>query len=762
MKKIAFGLLLFLIGNMSFAIEPFTITDIRVEGLQRLEEGTVFNYLPLKVGDEANDEEIFISVKELFATGFFKDVSLDRDGTTLVVRVIERPSIASIDISGNSELKTEDIEQGFERVGLVEGRIFNQATLDQVEREINDLYLSMGRYSSTVTTETESLENNRVSLSIIIKEGQVARIKKINLIGVEKEKISRVRKQMKLKDRRGLSPFTRKDQYSKQQFEADLESIRSYYLDRGYHDFTITSSSVEISSNKQNIFLSIAVEEGDVYRFGSTSIEGLEETQAESMLVDMPIEEGEPFSQATVSAARSLISGQLADDGYAFVDVIPSFTADEVNNLVDTLFTVRLNQRVYVRRIDISGNVFTRDEVIRRELRQFEGSWYSSGDISRSKSRLRRLGLFESVQIETPAVAGTTDQVDMKVIVKERDTGSILFSAGYSDADGALFGVELQQRNLFGTGKDLSLILNNSDAVDTYEIVYTNPYHTPDGISRGFRLLSRSVDSKEVNTAEYVLETKSGSVHYRIPIAETNSINLGFAYESITLESTIQTPPEFREIIAVQPESDQFVVTSGISRDNRDDFFFPTRGTNASLTLELAFPGSDFEYYKVNAQGSYFFPLGDTMALKGGLGLGLGGGYGDDANSELPFFKNYFAGGPKSVRGFESRSLGPQDTGLTPQPTGGDRRLLVNAELLFPAFGTGDARDKRFGLFTDGGMVWAASQDVELDDLRYSAGLYFDWYSPVGPLSISYGVPLDKEPGDEREKFQLSIGTVFR
>ena len=742
------------------AIEPFTITDIRVEGLERLDAGTVYNYLPLKVGDEVDDEEARISLKELFRTGFFKDVSFSRDGTTLVVTVVERPSIASITLRGNQNLKDEEIQQGLDQAGLVQGRILNNADLDRFEQELKATYLSLGRYSATVESEVEQLERNRVAITININEGRVARIKKINIIGAEQLSVDDLKDEMELKEKRGWRPFSRRDQYSKQELEADLESIRSLYQNQGYHEFEIVSSNVEISQNKQNIFISIVVDEGDLYTFGDFSLEGVEGIESLRRLVS--IETGEPFSLKTVNESASAVSDRFADDGYAFVEVRPVFETLEETKVVNTVFTVVPNQRVYVRRIDISGNLYTRDEVIRRELRQFEGSWYSASAVRRSKDRLNRLGFFESVQIETPKVPGTKDQVDMKVVVKERDTGSILLSAGYSDEDGALIGIEFEQRNLLGTGKDLAISYNDSDAANTAEVSYTNPYHTENGVSRGFNFLSREVDSAQVNTAEYILNTLSLGVLYKIPIAETNTINLGLAAENIELEETPETPPEFQETIRNQPDSDNFVFTTGISRDSRDEFFFPTRGSTASATLELAVPGSDFEYYKINLQTTYYHPLSDFLTLKGGIGIGYGDGYGDTEVIGLPFFKNYFAGGPRTVRGYDSRSLGPRDSGPTPEPTGGDRRLLLNAEVLFPAFGTQGSTDKRVGVFLDGGQVWGQTEDVDLGDVRYSTGLFFKWFSPIGPFSISYAFPLNDEDGDDTEELQLSIGTVFQ
>ncbi len=761
LPALCLAVLLFIPLRAVFAIEPFTITDIRVEGLERLEEGTVFNYLPLKVGDEADDEEIRLSIRELFGTGFFKQIELEREDTTLVVKVVERPSIASITITGNSKLKTEAITAGLEQLEIVEGRIFNETVLANVENEIKSIYLSMGRYSTTVDVVSEELDQNRVAINIAISEGRVARIRKINIIGAQKESIKAIKKEMKLKEKRGYRLFSRQDQYSKQELEADLERIRSYYQNRGYHEFEIISSNVDISPNKQNIFISITLKEGDLYTFGESVIEGAEASQIEDLQKLIDIEPGDRFSRGEVNRVRAEIVDYFSDQGLAFVEVTPVFDRDESTKTVSAIFSIITNQRVYVRRIDISGNQYTRDEVIRRELRQYEGSLYSKSAVQRSKDRLQRLGLFESVQIETPKVPGTGDQVDLQVIVVERDTGSILLSAGYSDEEGVLLGVEFEQKNLLGTGKDLALKFNNSDTASVASVSYTNPYHTIDGVSRTLNASIREFDSREVNTAEYILDSSTLGVSYRVPVAETNSINYGFSLERLKLEATTETPPEFASVIEETPEADNGLFTVGLSRDTRDQFFFPTRGAASSISLESTFPGSDFEYYKLNLQGSWYFPVSPALTLKGFAGIGYGDGFGDSKETGLPFFKHYYAGGARSVRGFQRRSLGPRDSGQTPEPVGGDTRVLVNLETLFPAFGA-DGKDKRVGFFVDGGMVFGDTDSVDLGDLRYSAGLFFNWFSAVGPFTFSYGAPINEEAGDEKESLQISIGTIFR
>jgi len=760
MKKIVLALMVMLFSSPGHAVEPFTISDIRVEGLERLDAGTVFIYLPLKVGDEMNDEEAKISIQTLFETGFFKDVQLNRDGDDLVVSVVERPSIATITITGNDELETSSLQEGLVNAELVEGRIFNKASLVLVEREVQQAYLAMGRYSTKVETIVEELERNRVAIEIKIAEGRVAKIKKINIVGANKIKASTLKGELELIERKGWRIFSSRNQYSRQKLEADLEIIRSYYLDRGFHDFKILSSSVDISQNKQNIFISISIEEGEQFKFGETTIESKGSVEGLDKLVT--IVPGASFSRKAVNRTRTAIADKFADEGFAFVEVRPVYNTDRIKNTVSTVFTVDSKQRVYVRKVEITGNSYTRDEVIRRELRQLESSWYSAGAVRRSQDRLNRLGFFDNVSIETPAVPGTSDQVDLQVSVVERNTGSIQLSVGFSDADGALLGVNYQQRNVLGTGRELEVALNNSDAATEASIRYTNPYHTEDGVSRSISLTRREVDSSEIDTAEFILDTTAAGVQYKIPISETNSFNFGVEVERLDLEATDGTPPEFIDIIENNPESDNLVVTLGISKDTRNNFFFPTRGGVISLGGEVTTPGSDFEYYKINLQGNYYQAVSDRLTLKGGFGLGYGDGFGDTADIGLPFFKNYFAGGSKSVRGYDGRSLGPRDTGETPSPLGGDRRVLVNAELLLPAYGDGPSKDKRLGFFVDGGQVYGTGQDLDLDELRYSFGIVFNWLSPLGPFSLSYGEPIDEQPGDDIENFQISFGTVFR
>lgn len=800
LKKTAFLLLLLFYTEAVFSIMPFIITDIRVEGIERLDAGTVFNYLPLKVGDEVNDQEARISIKELFNTGFFKDVALEQDGTVLVVKLVERPSIAEITFSGNKALTTETLEQGLEQIGLLEGRIFNSIKLAQVEREIKATYLSLGRYSATVNATATELDRNRVAIELNIDEGRVATIKKINIIGATIVPVKALIDEMSQRDKRGFNLFSKRNQYSKQKLEADIETIRSYYLNRGFHDFKVVSRNVQISPNKQNIFISIVLDEGPQYVFGESVFKVVGDIKIEGVEDQITIEAGQPFSRKVVNASRIAITDHYSDVGYAFVDVKPSYEADREAGEVKTIFTIVPKQRVYVRKINITGNLHTRDQVIRRELRQFEGAWYSARAISLSRARLQRLGYFENVKIETPEVPGAEDQVDMRVIVNERNTGAFTFSLGYSDTDGGLLGASFSQRNLFGTGREINLALNTSDASNTLSLNYINPYHTPDGVSRGLTIARRKVETEEVNSAEYVVNTLLFGVNYKIPITETNSFNLGFSLEEVDLGITASTPVEFRKVTDSKAtggndkeDGVNLLMSLGLSKDTRDDFFFPTNGSSSSVSMEISAPGSEYEYYKLNLQGTYYTPISSLFTLKGGFGLGYGDSFGNSKDG-LPFFRRYYAGGSNSVRGYDGRSLGPLSSGranctpneakditkctpVTPRSVGGDQRILLNAEVLFSPFGGDGGNDKRMGLFIDGGTVFGKGYErhegdtpvrkiedtsIDLANLRYSVGFVFNWFSPIGPFAISYAEPLNDQSGDNFEKFQITVGSVFQ
>lgn len=749
-------------GQWAFAQQSFVVSDIRVEGLQRLAPGTVFNYLPIKVGDEVDAEVSTDAVRALFDTGFFTDVELRQEGSVLVVEVQERPSISDITIRGNKDLRDEALEEGLNNAGFAEGRIFNQALLDQVLEEIRSQYFNRGRYSARVEATVSPRPRNRVAVSIDIDEGSVARIDEINIVGNSAFEEDELLEQFSLSDRRLLGFIGRRDQYSREKLLADIESLRSYYQDNGYLNFQIVSTDVSISQNQQDIFITISISEGERYVVRDIRVEPVEEIPAEDIEALVTVRPGEVFSRRAIAENRAAIAGMLADRGYAFAQVNAITDVDDETNSVGFTFAIDPGDRVYVRRIEITGNASTRDEVIRREIRQLEGSAFSSEDVRRSRERIFRLGFFDDVTIDTQPVPGTVDQLDLVVTVRERATGSFLFGVGYSDSDGVLVQASVTRANLFGTGREIDVRIDNSDVTKFYEIEYTNPYHTASGISRSFRVSSREIDAEEANTAEYIVNTLAGGVGYSIPLSEYNNLTIGLDVEDIELEETDETPPEFSSFIDQFPESTNFKLTAGVGRDTRDSIFFPTRGYLRRATVEVAVPGSDLEYYKVDLRASWYKALtrSKRTVLKLGGDIGYGDGFGD--LDVLPFFKNYYAGGPSSVRGFDSRSLGPRDSGPSPEAIGGNKRVTATAELLFPVPGASDSDDKRLGIFVDAGQVYSEEDNIDLGDVRVSAGVSFNWFSPIGPLAISYGVPLNEEDGDDVENFQLSLGALFR
>jgi outer membrane protein insertion porin family len=742
------------------AIDPFEVKDIRVEGLQRIAPGTVFNYLPVKVGDTVDDESAKEAIRALFKTGFFKDVQLRQEGPVLVVSVVERPSIANIEFVGNKAFTEEDLKRALKDSGFAEGRVFDPPLLEKVEQELRSQYFSQGKYGASIKTTVTPLERNRVGVTVEVTEGDTARIRKINIVGNEVFDDDDLLDKFALGTKPRWNFLSKRDQYSKQKLAGDLESLRSFYQDQGYLDFTINSTQVSITPNKRDIYVTVSISEGERYAVSEYKLAGNPILSQEDLLALVTFQPGDVFSRKAVTETNRRLAERLADEGYAFANVNAVPDINKENRTVAFTFFVDPGRRAYVRRINIAGNTTTRDEVIRRELRQFEGSWFSSESVRRSRIRLQRLGFFDDVTIETPAVPGQPDQVDVNVTVKERPTGSLLFGLGYSDEEGVLLQASVSQRNLFGTGKELHVNVDNSTVSDVYNIRYINPYATINGISRGIQLFSSRVDAEQANTAEYIVETLGAALSYKIPISEYNSINVGLGYEQIDLEGTVNTPPEIAAFIAATPSSDLIKTTLNWSRDTRDSFLFPTDGSLNQIALELAIPGGDLEYYKLTYTGTYYRPVGRRLVFKAGGQLGYGDGFGD--TEDLPFFKNFYAGGALSVRGYKGRSLGPRDSGTTPEPLGGSTLVLGSLEVLLPVPGLEDSKDKRLGLFIDAGQVYGPDQDVDAGELRYGAGVSFHWFSPLGPMSISYAVPFNDQEGDETESFQFTLGRLFR
>ena len=742
------------------AAADFVVDDIRVEGAQNIEVGTIFNYLPVKVGDVADEDLIDQSIKALFATGFFQDVEIRRQENTLIVIVAERPAIAGVDYSGNKDIDDEAIETALAQVGVAEGRIFREPLLEQLVQAIEERYFAKGRYSAKVDAVVTPVDLNRVAISLTIDEGRVARIREINIVGNEIFSDKELLSEISLGEERWHSFLSQTGRYSKEELLADVEALRSFYLDRGYMNFELLSSDVTISQNKQDIFITFSLREGGQFTVGSIDVEGGGGFSASDLLdlISMPAEK--PFSQTDLVASRSAIESKLADHGYAFANVNAITDIDETAHRVDFVFAVDPGPLVYVRQITISGNQSTLDEVIRREMRQLESSVFSAEKLRRSRERIARLGFFEDVNIDLTAVPGAIDQVDLAVVVKERATGNFMFGAGYEDSDGVFVIAEVHRGNLFGTGRELSVAAEVSKVDQTFDIEYRNPYHTAKGVSRALFINREKVDTDAITTADYTSETTGGGIRYKIPMSEYNALSFSVAVEDILLQSTTSTPPEYRSFIDRYPDNLNLNLSTGFSKDTRDSIFFPRRGFFRRIAAEVSVPGSDLEYYKLTARGSWYQQLIGRLTLNLRGDIGYGDGYGD--LQELPFFKNYYAGGASSVRGFESRSLGPTSTGADASPLGGGIRTVANLEMFFPVFGLAESNDKRLSLFADSGQVFSSSGDFDVGEIRISVGAGFHWFSPVGPISLTMAQPLNDEAGDDVKRLQFTLGSLLR
>ena len=750
--------LLALVLTPVHAFESFEVADIRVEGLQRISAGTVFNYLPVKVGDLLTTEDSEAAMRALFRTGFFNDIYLEREGNVLVVNVKERAAISSIEITGNEDLETEALLEGLEQIGLAEGRVFDRSLLDKVEQELQRQYYSRGKYSVKIDATVTPLERNRVGILIDISEGRVARIRQINIVGNHQYTDEELKDDFTLEPPNLFSFVTKSDQYSKQKLSADLEILRSFYLDRGYLNFNINSTQVSITPDKRDIYITINITEGEQYRIREVTLSGDLVLQPEELFPLVRINPDDVFSRKRVTEAVDRISEKLGDQGYAFANVNTVPDLDDETNEVDLAFFVDPGDRVYVRRVNVSGNVTTRDEVLRREMRQMEAGWFSAEKVERSRTRLQRLGYFEDVNVETPTVPGTTDQVDVNYSVTEQSSGSITAGLGYAQTSGVLFNVAISQDNFLGSGKRVSFAFNNSDINTVYNFSYVNPYYTVDGVSRGFGIFFRETEADEANLSDYSTDSFGGNVSFGIPINEYDTIRFNAEYENLELKKTNSSPDEVTDFI--DDHGDQYNtlrLTGSWSHDTRNKAIFADKGGLQRFVVEAAVPGSELEYYKVDYRQQRYVPLTRNLTLEMSADIGFGDGYGDF--DELPFFENYFAGGVRSVRGFEDNSLGPLDS--KNNPIGGSMKLVGGAELFFPVPFLEASNSYRMSAFFDIGNVYDGVDSFDASDLRYSVGLGGIWLSPMGPLAVSFGFPLNDESEDDVQNFQFTFGSFF-
>ena len=742
----------------AFAIEPFTIRDIKVEGVQRTEAGTVFSYLPVKVGERIDDEKAAAAIKALYATGFYSDVRLETDGDVLIIFVQERPAIAQIDIEGAHEFTKDNLKDGLKQAGISEARIYDKSLLDRAEKELKRQYTSRGYYGAVVKTTVTPLERNRVSLRFDIDEGAVTKIADINIIGAKSFTEKQLRRELKLTTPGWFTWFTKDDQYSKQQLTADLESLRSFYLNRGYLEFNIESTQVSITPDREKIYISIVINEGPVYRVGTIKLAGdliVPEPELNALILAKP---GETFSREKVVESTKKITDRLGNDGYSFANVNPVPDLDREKRVASFTFFVDPGRRVYVRRVNIAGNQKTQDEVIRREMRQLEGSWYSLEKIARSKERLQRTGYFQDVNIETPQVPGTADQVDVNVTVTERNTGALSFGVGYSAAEKLTLQASVSQANVLGTGNQVAVQISSGAIDKVYSFSYVNPYWTVDGISRGFDIYQRDVDTSSLAVAAYHTYSTGAGVRFGIPVSELNTVNVGFTAEHTRLTIDAGAPPRYLDFVARFGEKTNTLRTNvSFSRDSRDSIIWPTKGWLNEVGLEIGVPPGDLTYYRATYQSQYFWTpqsLSFLTFMANGI-VGYANGY---SGKPLPFFKNFYAGGVGSVRGFETASLGPRDE--NGDILGGNRQFIGNFEMLFPMPGYKE-KNIRIAVFLDGGDVWGQDDRIRGTDVRIATGVAVSWDSPVGPLRFSFGNPVKKRPDDRVERFQFQLGKIF-
>lgn len=737
--------------------ETFKVEDIRVEGIQRITAGTVFNYLPIKPGDTVSDRITPTLVRALFKTGFFDDVRLERDGNVLVVVVNERPAIAELNFSGNKSIEEEALRAGLKEAGLATGRTFNRSILERIERELERQFFNEGKYGVKLTTTVSPLERNRVAIDIDIVEGETARIKRINIIGNSSFEEEELLDQFSLTTGGWLSSFTKDDQYSRQKLAGDLETLRSWYLDRGYVNFKIDSTQVTITPDKKDIFVTINVDEGSVYTLSDVQLAGNYVGEADAYFPLIHLKREEPFNRRAVVKSSDRISRYLANEGYAFANVNAVPEIDEENKTVAVTYFVDPGQRVYVRRVNISGNARTRDEVVRREFRQLESALFSSEKVELSRERTQRTGYFERVSIETPSVPGSSDEVDVNIDVIEKPSGALLAGIGFSQVDGVVLNASVSQDNFLGTGKKVSLALKTSSANRHYEVSYTNPYYTVDGISRGFTLSYRTTDFDELSVADYKTDDGIIGVNFGIPLSEFNRFSFGMQAHFIDFQ--VGSSPSAEVLAWEAAEGNEYLnfeANVAWKHDSRDNALFPRRGALQRASAELALPGSDLQYYTLSYKHRRYWPLTEDLVFSLNGEIGYGTSYG--GTSDLPFFKNFFTGGPRSVRGYSTYSIGPRDS--QGDPIGADTRMIANMELLMPVSGYEDTM-RIIGFFDVGTVFDHSGAGFDVDELRYSTGVGLAWLSPVGALSVSLAKPLKLDNQDESETFQFTFGTTF-
>ena len=758
------ALIFALFSQQALALEPFVIKDIRVEGLQRTEAGTIFTYLPVQAGDVMSDEKATQAIKSLYNTGFFKDVRIEADGDVLVVTVQERSAIAKIDFSGNKSFPSDKMTEGLKQIGISEGLIFDKSQLDRAEQEIKRQYLAQGKYGATVKTVVSPLERNRVAVKFEIEEGIVAKIRDINIVGNTVFTTEDLRAEFLLTTPNWMSWWNKDDQYSKQKLTADLETLKSFYLNQGYLEFSIDSTQVSISPDKQDIYITVNVTEGEKYTISDVKLAGELQVPEEELKPLVKINKGDIFNRQLVTETSKAISDRLGNEGYAFsnVNAIPEINKQE--HTAAFTFFVDPGKRVYVRRINLTGNTRTRDSVLRREMRQLESAWYAGDKINRSKERLDRLQYFDTVDVETPAVPGTTDQVDLNVNVTEKSTGSIQFGAGLSSSDGVVLGVTVNQPNFLGTGNRVNTQINTSKTNTIYSLSFTDPYFTPDGVSRGFDVYRRDLDTSSNNSiGTYNSKSYGAGVRFGLPLTEKDFLSAGLTADFTKVDLSSDSPKQYLDFCgnASGCTSNSLQLSGAWTHDSRDNTLFPNKGVLQRLSAEVSLPVLDLEYYKIDYKHTWFKDVTKNVTFMLNGELGYADAYG---NKEYPFFKNFYVGGVNSVRGYDNGSIGPRDfdPGTNQDfAVGGTTRIVGNAELFIPVPLIKNSSQFRLSAFVDTGNVYGNKETINLGELRYSAGVGVSWFSPFGPLKLVFAKALNAKDTDDTQTLQFQLGSQF-
>ena len=753
----------------------FVISDIRVEGLQRVSAGTVFGAVPYSVGDNVGAEEIRTIARSLFQTETFDDVQIGRDGNVLVIVVKERPTIDSIEFEGNKAIKTEALIEGLQGSGLSEGQIFKKVTLDQIASDLERQYVSQGRYDANIETNIENLPRNRVAIKVDVYEGNVSGIRHINIVGNTVFDDETLIELLELKLPGWLSFYTKDDQYSREKLQSDIEVLESHYLDRGYLNFRVDSTQVSIAPNMEDVYITVNVIEGDQFKISAVEVAGeLRDIPEENIRAMLLTREGQIFSRQYMTFSEERIESALGNAGYTFASATGEPAANDDGETVTVKYFIDAGKRAYVRRLNFQGNTVTQDHVLRREMRQMEGGWASTAMIEGSKIRLQRLGFFKDVSVETPTVPGTDDQIDVNYTVEEQPSGSISATVGYAQRMGLILGLGYQESNVFGTGNSINIGINRSDYQQSLNVSFFDPYYTVDGVSRGYAAFFRKSDYEERNIASFSTDSYGLNVSFGYPISEISRIGLTVGIERTEIKEGVIPAQEISEFLEKEGnEFDLVSLTASYSMSALNRGLLPSGGRSQSLSFEMTVPGSELEYYRLNYTGQVFYPLFHPFVLRLRANLGYGEAYGGTEN--FPFYKHFFGGGMGSVRGYESNSLGPrstpspQDQYNDPDPIGGNVLVELSAEVLFPLPFIEDQSQLKSVLFFDAGNVFNTNcpdvsvycLDLDEGELRYSAGIAVTWITGFAPISFALAFPINDKQGDESESFQFELGKTF-